>query len=299
MFYVIMDLEWNNTYGRKTKSFINEIIEIGAVMLDGDLNEVSRFSCFIKSQIGKKLRGSVKELTHITNEDIRAGTPFTKAFADFRRWIGQRENVIVTWGDGDIRVLIENYRYLNGIETIPFLSNYSDVQRYFQHVMKTSPAHQVGLGDAAEMLGINVENYSQHRAIDDSLLTVDLFKKIFDPAVFPEFIKACDKSFYAKLSYKPYYIKDISSPLVDRSKLSYKCGQCGEDAERITDWKFNNRCFRAIYYCKKCDIKTRVSVSFKKYFDRVEVKKTSVTVEEQKPENGDPESVETLPETVN
>ena len=53
MVYVILDLEWNNTYGRKTKSFINEIIEIGAVMLDDELREVSRFSRLIRAQIGK------------------------------------------------------------------------------------------------------------------------------------------------------------------------------------------------------------------------------------------------------
>ena len=77
MYYVILDLEWNNTYDRKTRGFINEIIEIGAVLLDESLNEVSRFSRLIRSQIGKKLRGSVKQLTHITNEDLDNGIPYT------------------------------------------------------------------------------------------------------------------------------------------------------------------------------------------------------------------------------
>ena len=107
MDFIIMDLEWNNTYARKTKGFINEIIEIGAVKLDENLNFKDKFSCLVRPQIGKKLRGSVKELTNITNEEVRSGEPFTKVFSSFRRWIGS-ECVLLTWGDGDIRVLIDN-----------------------------------------------------------------------------------------------------------------------------------------------------------------------------------------------
>lgn len=128
MQYIIMDLEWNNTYAKKADGYINEIIEIGAVKLDDELETVDTFSCIIRSQIGKKLRGSVKRLTHLTNDDISTGVPFTKAFSVFRKWVGTSETVVLTWGDGDIRVLIDNYKYLNGIRTIPFLSYYCDLQ---------------------------------------------------------------------------------------------------------------------------------------------------------------------------
>jgi len=285
MYFIIVDLEWNNTYGRKTKSFINEVIEIGAVMLDGELREVSRFSCFIKSQIGKKLRGSVKELTNITNEDIRSGVPFTKALSDLRRWIGPGEHTVVTWGDGDIRVLIENYRYLNGINIIPFLQNYADLQSYFQHVMKTSPARQVGLGAAANMLGIDENDFFLHRAIGDSLLTAECFRKIYDEAEFKKFIRVCDRSFYEKLSFKPYVISSLDSPFIDHTKLSCVCESCGKPARLVSEWRFVNRQFRAIFHCNACDKNIRVCVSFKKYYDRVEVKKTTSVVTEPKPED--------------
>src|SRR5690554_1861785 len=112
MHYIILDLEWNNTYGRKIKGFINEVIEFGAVMLDEDLNEIDRFSTLVKSQIGRKLRSSVKELTNLTNEDLTSGVEFTKAVSNMRKWIAGRESCIITWGDSDIRVLIDNCRYL-------------------------------------------------------------------------------------------------------------------------------------------------------------------------------------------
>ncbi len=284
MVYVILDLEWNNTYGRKTKSFINEIIEIGAVMLDEDLREISRFSSLIRSQIGKKLRGSVKQLTHITNEDLDNGLPFTKALSQLRRWIGNRDNTVVTWGDGDIRVLIENCRYLNGIEIVPFLSNYADLQSYFHSIFNSPPSRQVGLSAAAQLLGIDEEDYSHHRALDDSLLTADVFRKIFDPETFRGFIRPCTRDFYGRLSFKPYVIGNINNPLVDKSKLTYICETCGRPAKRLTEWRFVSRHFRALFYCPHCDQKVKVGVSFKKMYDRVEVKKTSVVVVEQKQE---------------
>ena len=131
MQFVVMDLEWNNTYAKKANGYINEIIEIGAVKLDEDIETIDTFSCIIRSQIGKKLRGSVKRLTHLTNDDISSGMPFTKAFSMFRKWIGNEDTVIFTWGDGDVRVLLDNFKYLNGIKVIPFLKTYCDLQKCF------------------------------------------------------------------------------------------------------------------------------------------------------------------------
>ena len=39
---------------------------------------------------------------------------------------------MICYCDGDIRVLIENFRYLSGARTLPFLTNYMDIQRYFE-----------------------------------------------------------------------------------------------------------------------------------------------------------------------
>lgn len=88
MHYIIMDLEWNTTYARRIKGFLNEVIEIGAVMLDDNLNIIDEFSCFVKAQVGKKLRSSVKRLTSISNEDLDSGMLFTRAMSKFRDWIG-------------------------------------------------------------------------------------------------------------------------------------------------------------------------------------------------------------------
>lgn len=111
MQFIIMDLEWNNAYCKKLKGYINEIIEFGACKVDEDFNVIDEFSVIVKAQVGKKLQGRVKALTHITNEDISNGVPFFKALSMFRNWVGDDENVFFSWGDGDIRTLIKNYEF--------------------------------------------------------------------------------------------------------------------------------------------------------------------------------------------
>ena len=120
----------------------------------------------------------MNELKNITIEEVRSGETFTKVFSCFRRWIGS-ECVLLTWGDGDIRVLIDNYKYLNGINTVPFLSYYADMQAYIQSVLGTPKSRQIGLSTAAQELGIDESCFSHHRAYDDSLLSAECLKKVY------------------------------------------------------------------------------------------------------------------------
>ncbi len=284
MQFVIMDLEWNNTYAKKKKMFFNEIIEIGAVKLNSSLETVDTFSCLIRSQVGKKLRGSVKRLTHISNADLNTGTLFTKAVSDFRRWIGDEETVVFTWGDTDIRVLIENFSYLNGITTVPFLTNYCDLQACFHRKMKTPKNNQAGLKTAAEMLQIDPEQFLQHRALGDSLMTSEIFRQIYDESEFSPFYLACNEDFYKRLFFKAKVICNINNPLVDKTKLHHRCEKCGVDCEILADWKYKNQFFRATYSCPECRKVYAVGVKFKKYFDHVDVRKIVSVVEPEKVE---------------
>ncbi len=279
MQYIVLDLEWNNTYAKKANGFINEIIEIGAVKLDSELDTVDTFSCIIRSQIGKKLRGSVKRLTHLTNDDINSGMPFTKAFSMFRKWIGSEETVIFTWGDGDVRVLLENFQYLNGIKVIPFLDKYCDLQRVFQRLYSCPKGQQTGLLTAAQMLDIDPEMYIHHRALGDSMLTADILKKIMpgnEP--FPE-ISGCGEDFYSKLVFKAKVIRNIDNPLVDKKRMCHVCETCGTACNQLTAWKFHCQFFRANFHCPECDLDYTVGVRFKKHFDHVEFRKIVSVIE--------------------
>ena len=114
---VILDLEWNAAYSRRIKGYINEIIQFGAVKCGPDLGVKSRFSCFVKPQVGKHVNALVTDLTSITDENLTDGLTFMQAVSRFKKWAG--DCVILTWGTSDILTLIENCRYFSGDETCP------------------------------------------------------------------------------------------------------------------------------------------------------------------------------------
>ena len=291
MNFIILDLEWNNAYSKKHKSFINEIIEIGAVMLDSNLNTIDSFSLFVKAQLGKKLHSRVKELTNITNEDINTGTPFSKAMSAFRKWSSKDNCVVLTWGDTDLRVLIENFHYFNGITVIPFLRKYLNLKKYAQAFLNLSSAEQVGLQAAAEMLEINVEEYSLHRALGDSYLTADIFKEIYNPQMMKSYLCVCDENFYRRLLFRARAITDIESPLIDKNEMRCICEKCNRSAERITDWKVVGKSFRAIFFCPHCERKLRFTVKFREFYDRIDVRSSVVPFIEKRPEEVESEQI--------
>ena len=94
MQFVILDLEWNTAYSGKLSRFINEIIEFGAVKLNEDLEVVDSFSSLVKPKIEKKLRGRVKTLTNISNEDVAEADGFEMVCERFTEWVGDIENTV-------------------------------------------------------------------------------------------------------------------------------------------------------------------------------------------------------------
>ena len=272
--YIVMDLEWNTAYAKRFGSFFNEVIEIGAAKLDGAFRLVDTISILVRPQIGKKLRGRTKDLTHITNEDVLAGKLFEDAIREFSDWVGREENTFLTWGDGDIRVLSKNQEYFTGNSELGFMKNYADAQKYCQAFLKPKLNQQIGLSAACEQLGVDAEAFSHHRALDDSLMTVECLKKIFDSEKLKKYTHHCDSDFNKRLAFKPYYIRDINNPAVKLKGMKCYCDVCGRKAVQKKKWRIVNQSFRSEFYCPECKRNFRFSVRYKQYFDYVDIKKT-------------------------
>ena len=151
---VILDLEWNGSYSKKVHHYVNEIIEIGAVKVDENLNEIDTFSMLVKPEIGKKLSSHIASLTHISNDELfEKGLSFKAATDKFREF--SADSVILTWGTSDILTLMDNFSYYTGDSEIPFLKSYCNLQEYCEYMLDVhNPAAQLGLLNCAEMLGI-------------------------------------------------------------------------------------------------------------------------------------------------
>lgn len=272
MRFVVADLEWNGAYSKKAHGYFNEIIEIGAVMLDDRMNIVDRFHAMIKPVVSTKLSEIVTDLTSITSEELETGTTFSKAVSCLCQWIGG-EAVFLTWSTTDLLVLIENCRYFLGTERIPFLTHYVDLQRYAQQRMEVETGQQMGLSRACEELGIGAEDMTLHRALDDSMLTGLILQKVYEPASFTREISVADEAFYERITFKTTIISDIDSPLIKRSDLLFRCEDCGQTLKQKGKWRFRNRAFVSDLICGACDKRYTGRVQVKLKYEGLEVKR--------------------------
>ena len=104
MDYVIFDLEWNQCpygKGKENPKLPFEIIEIGAVKMDGERNVVGTFHRIVKPVVYQHLHHRTREVVGLTEEDLQNGS--YNAFALSRRLTA-----------GDAAALGEARRYAEG-----------------------------------------------------------------------------------------------------------------------------------------------------------------------------------------
>ncbi len=284
MEYAVLDLEWNGAYSKRLKRFLNEIIEFGAVRVDERLNVVDTFEALIRPQVGKKISGKISTLTSITNGDLEDGLLFMQALSRFGKWA--RGTVVMTWGTSDILTLIENCRYFCGSGRIPFLERYVDLQAYCENRLQAGGGgRQMGVSTAAALLGIDENGFDHHRALGDSMLELRCFQKLYAPEELEPFVQDARKDdFYEKMEFRTVAVCDLNHPLVRPQDLSFRCEKCGGRARRLGEWQLRNKCFHAVFQCRRCGVKFCGRVRFRLKYEGLVVTKTIRPMPKEKSE---------------
>lgn len=276
MNYIILDLEWDSAYSVKFKRFINQILQIGAVKLDGNFNVIGTFEQTVRSEISKKVTGRFAALTGITTEKMRDGIPFDEAVDRYNEWAG-KDTVTMTWSDSDLYSIKENEECLLSGGRKFAVEKYLDLQKFVQGELKKAgyeDKNQISLSSAAQLLGVDTEGLELHTAKDDSLLCVALLKKCYNKESFEPFIRDTgDPEFYRRLRFKPYAISNINDERIDKSQLIFYCDRCGAKANRTSVWRYRNRWFAAKFTCPKCARRFSGRLTFKKTYDDVLVRR--------------------------
>lgn len=266
-----MDLEWNGN--QTTNGFFNEIIEIGAVALDDSMTVVGEFQSFVNPKVTKKLKGRIKELTHISNEDLKSAGGFISAYNRLKKWIDDKEdNCMLSWGNADILVLYENLKYYNMVDDIYTIRNYCDAQLLCQRAMNISLAKQVGLSAFAELIEVKTGDDQLHRALNDSRLTAKCLARLFTPELYREFAKKADGEFYERINFKSYCIQDPKDERIKQNQLMVECPECGIYMKRLSRFTHRNKKHYAKYRCSCCGKSFNVSHTFKITYDGLEHK---------------------------
>ncbi len=174
MYYIALDLEWNQAYHEKalavqkrlSRRLRGEVIQIGAVKLDKNMNPCGSYQIIVKPKYFKKIHRHVSVLTGITQEQMDLGTPLPEVAERFRKWCG-KNFVFLTWGPDDIPMLKENFR----VHEIPsaWLDNTYDLQLIFARETNDE-GKQRSLEYAMEYYDIP-QTLPAHDALNDAYFT--------------------------------------------------------------------------------------------------------------------------------
>lgn len=171
MNYIILDLEATCDRGH----FDNEIIEIGAIKLNNNLEEIGRFNKFIKPKENPTLTQFCKELTSITQEQVDNADSFEIVIEQFKEWIGEEEYFLCSWGFYDKNQFIKDCDRYN-IDT-NWLKSHISIKHQHQRIFRLRKG--AGVTKALSMMNLTFEG-THHRGIDDSVNITKIFKSIFN-----------------------------------------------------------------------------------------------------------------------
>lgn len=189
MKHIVVDLEMNNINPKSEARSIctMETIEIGAVMLDENLKEISSFRTYVKPEYNTGVVKKITKLTGITNEMVQNAPTFSEAFRMFTSWcLGPDDDVtIYAWSESDYdqitkEMILKGYEISEKERAI--LSNrWSDFQDEFDSHLGFE--RQVSLKMALEMAGVDFSG-REHDALDDARNTAELLQIFRDESLF-------------------------------------------------------------------------------------------------------------------
>jgi DNA polymerase III alpha subunit (gram-positive type) len=251
MNYMVFDLEFNQAFNfnkekpKKTESKCPfEIIDIGAVKMDEELNTIGTFDMFVKPTIYKRIHPYVKRITGISKESLKGSKPFEEVYKELVGFM-RDVDVLCVWGTSDIKELIRNIEYYK-LDSSIVPKQHINVQYYASKQLQSPGGGSVGLGNAAKLLDIPVDT-QLHKAFNDAYYTGEVFKKINNNSIKPKaysFVKDVNHKMRSTkktvldttsliAQFEKMFSREITLEEQDMIKLAYIMGSTNQFKKEI------------------------------------------------------------------
>lgn len=256
MNYIVFDLEWNgagkvNKVDKQIQDAIPfEIIEIGAVKLDADFRQLSKFSVFIRPRIYPILSGPVAAVTRRLQASLKYGLSFPDAARDFLAWCGQ-DYLFCTWSESDTAALKMNLKYYNLADQLQVRC--LDVQYVFDAQIEQADV-QRSIEYAVDFLRL-AKSQPFHQAVNDAWYTGQILQKTAEiiQQEQPELDIVERYAFDPNLN-RSYQIsldgpETIEAALEALQLQALTCPACGLELEQSMEWTLDGNKALATFSC--------------------------------------------------
>lgn len=176
--YVIVDLEMCNVpkgIKREAYNWRNELIQIGAVVVDESLNITDEFMTLVSPEFGV-IDNFIEKLTGISRKAVQGAPKVKEALELFVNWLPS-DAVLVSWSENDesqIRKEIEAKNiFIEGLDD--YLDTWVDCQKTFGEKMNAQKNYK--LSEALIIADIDYDE-GEHDALVDAKNTAQLFVKM-------------------------------------------------------------------------------------------------------------------------
>lgn len=272
MNYIVLDLEWNQGGEDAERHPAFEIVEIGAVKLNEQMEQIGEFHGLIRPQIYHEMHRVTGELIQLDMEMLKEGETFVEVMERFLAWCGVaqvgvsagsacEQFMFCTWGTQDLTELQRNMRYY-GMEPlsggpIPYL----DVQKLFSIAYEDRKIRR-SLEYAVDYLHI-AKDAPFHRAFEDAYYTGKVLAQCKDPKVlrnvsYDVYHPPVRREEEIKVQFDTYckYISrqfaDREEAFRDREVVSSKCYICHCNIRKKIKWfSGNGKQYYCLAYCEK------------------------------------------------
>ena len=233
MQYIVIDLEWNQpmsydsaVYRQVGDRLIFEMIQIGAVKLNGQLEVCDSISIPIRPVHYVKIHPRIRKMTQLGPEELADAPTFLEAMDQFAAWCGE-DYALLTWGCDDVSVLKQNMDFFDCKVALPPLC---DIQRLFSDVYKCRD--RKGLKAAMEMLDIEPdEERFFHNALNDAYYTALVFAKMPDPAAvlrYPQQPRQLIHAGHRSRQTKGETFASMAEAMASETAAQPRCPVCGK-----------------------------------------------------------------------
>ena len=183
---IFVDLEMHpvaNDFPKEKEIFRFETMEIGAVMLNDEYEEIGSFCEYVHPMFSHEVQKRYTELTGITTEMLADADTFPGVLNRFVEWCG-KEYIIYSWSKTDLAQLKGECRQ-KGLEITDDLSymfrGWKDFQKEFSRLIGFHRA--VNLHDAVSLGGLDYDGRA-HDGLVDARNTANLFRQTRDEKMF-------------------------------------------------------------------------------------------------------------------
>ena len=187
--HIMIDLEMNKIKKqyRDDKKLANELIEIGAVKMDDDFNEVDRYQSYVMPDYGK-MDSHIIKLTGITDEKLEGAPGFKDAMQDFEKWIGGGAVTFYSWSMADIRQFQTESAFKEyQSETLRKMEkNWIDFQEEYSRLLGIDK--RIKLKQAVSSADYDFKG-ARHTALADAVNTAEILKLSKNPQEFERVMK--------------------------------------------------------------------------------------------------------------